>query len=260
MTPDTRRPLLIYGSCVSRDTYEHALQAEFRLERYVARQSLISAYGRALSPPECLATAELHDFQRRMLEDDYASRFPQNLRRFLTSPGHVLMDLVDERLGVYLVEQDGYVTRSVDLITSGLDARLHESARLVRFGSDEHFVLWRSALTQLVDDLSRGRAEISVLALPWAEHDETGTPSALSFGMRASQANELFEPYVRALRDAPGVRVIQLSDADSTASSRHRWGPAPFHYADATYQAAATALRAGLSDASQDSSKEIPTR
>ncbi|WP_309133843.1 DUF6270 domain-containing protein [Cellulomonas sp.] len=235
---DPRAALVVFGSCVSRDTYEESLGAELRLERYVARQSLISAFSPPSTGVDTAAGHFEHAFQRRMVMDDVHSRGRQHLTSALRADPHlvVLLDLVDERLGVYAMPDGTWITRSVDLITSGLDERVRRVARHVEFGSDEHLALWRAAFHQL-EDLVRahgapGRA-VAVLA-PWATRDDAGEPTPSSFGLAPATANRLLEPYVDVVATS-SFSTVSLDPDEVVADSAHRWGAAPFHYTTQTY-------------------------
>ncbi|WP_418606330.1 DUF6270 domain-containing protein [Georgenia sp. SUBG003] len=67
---------LLYGSCVSRDAFQH-LGGGYELLQYVARQSLISA----MSPAAVLPAQPslVSPFQERMVRDDVASTAPSVL-------------------------------------------------------------------------------------------------------------------------------------------------------------------------------------
>ncbi|MBI9114613.1 DUF6270 domain-containing protein [Sanguibacter suaedae] len=225
----------IYGSCVSRDTFEYLDQDRFTLVRYIARQSLISAF----SPPSPVPAEWLErldsPFQRRMLADDFASSLPTFLQEHGNDIDLLLWDLTDERLGVYELPDGRYVTRSVEGIQCGVDERLGEEARSVPLGSPEHLRLWGAALnalTVLVADLPR-RPQVLVVAPPWAEHDSEGNPAPSSFGLHAEQANVAYEPYVDAARRLG--TVLTMDDHLTETSADHPWGIAPFHYAKAVY-------------------------
>src|SRR5690625_4032012 len=113
----------IFGSCVSRDTLEFADPADFTLKRYIARQSLVSAFdthGAYALNLEAMAS----DFQRRMATWDLHSEFARILPAVAKDSDLLILDLTDERLGFYEMPGGAVVTRSVDLIGAGLDEAL----------------------------------------------------------------------------------------------------------------------------------------
>ncbi|WP_136518566.1 DUF6270 domain-containing protein [Cellulomonas telluris] len=235
------RRVFVYGSCVSRDTFEHASPSgRYVLSRYVARQSLISAYAGAAVVP--CTDALSSPFQRRMVEGDAEGDLPSLLEAHAAEIDLLVWDLTDERLGV-LIWPDGRVaTRSVELVASGIE-KLLEGQRHVPFGTDEHFALWCRALGRFRDTLRDldllGRTVL--LAVPWAEVSDDGTAVARSFGVGPAEGNAAFQRYHAAARDA-GIRVAAPAHEDVLAAAGHRWGPAPFHYTGRTYDAIATLL------------------
>lgn len=232
-TPDGRIRTLIYGSCVSRDTFEYLPKDEYLLVDYVARQSLASAF----SPPVTLLKPPVLEskFQQRMVNGDYSSSLSGVLQEQGGRIGLILWDLTDERLGFYLLPDDTVVTRSVELIASGTDAEVAASGTLIEFGSDIHLAMWKELLTSFISVLARHNPEarVMVLAPPWAESSESGQPTANSFGLGARVANLLYERYYEVLLSR-GLDVVGR-DIQVIASDNHVWGEAPFHYVAATY-------------------------
>jgi hypothetical protein len=231
----------IWGSCVARDTFEYLPSQEFTLLRYVARQSAVSAASRPVSlvePPK-LPSA----FQHRMLVGDFAS----NLRAELavhTSTDLVLLDLVDERLGVYVLPDDTVLTRSLELIQSNIEARLPEGTRYLKFGTPEHYERWSASVEELGGALCNlvPDAKVVLLDVPWAQRSASGAETPRSFGVSAADANPRFRPYVVRAVEALGAHLVSLQDRDVTADDNHVWGLAPFHYTAQVYEAAVERL------------------
>lgn len=220
---------LVLGSCVSRDLFEELPKGEYTLVGYVARQSLISSFSPPVTRlrPPAMASA----FQQRMAKGDYESSLPTVLKRTAGQVDLILWDLTDERLGVYLLPDDTVVTRSVDLIAAGAEPELDSEGMLIPFGNDAHFEMWRRALPQLRNVVSKHHPDsrLSLVALPWAERTESGEPTPTSFGLSAREANTLYERYYDTA-NAAGTEVL-WRDRDVRAADDHRWGVAPFHYA-----------------------------
>lgn len=242
--PDPVR-FLVYGSCVSRDLVEYGLGGRRSVAYYSARQSVISAFSRP-APSEVVPPhdAPLSPFQRRMVEDDLRSALPDRMRTAAESGvQHLLWDLVDERLGVYILADGSVVTRSIDLIACGLDDALRAEARQVEFGSTEHLRIWRDAVVGMRDLTTELGITVVALDIPWAERDSRGALTPTSFGRRASEANHLLRPYHDHLRDTGWCLTAHVREDESVAAADHRWGAAPFHYADTTYAVAARRVR-----------------
>jgi len=224
--------VFIYGSCVSRDTFEY-LPDSFELSYYVARQSLISVG--APADPMLLDGARLESpFQQRMLEEDVrGSVFEWLEHPRKPEPDVLLWDLTDERRGVYLVG-DGAVTVSDEAQAAGVLSRLRERGRHVPFGSGEHLALWTAALHGFLDRLADTPVRHLILLAPaWAERTVAGDPTPPSAGMSAVDALAALAPYYAAVERTGRVEVVTVDDV--LADDSHRWGAAPFHYAPDVY-------------------------
>jgi len=233
---------LIYGSCVSRDSFEY-LGEPFCLTTYVARQSLISAMAPAFPLPEGVGEYT-SPFQRRVAHGDAASDLITHLERQHRDTDLVLWDLTDERLGVYLDPDGRALTRTVEMMTAGSEHAIRARARHVPFGSDEHFTLWRAALDEFVERLDglRLRDRIVLLDVAWASRTVRLHRSPSSFGTSAPTANLWYRRYVRSAENA-GIEVASLGRARVRAADSHRWGTAPFHYSAGTSRTIARAIR-----------------
>ena len=235
----------IYGSCVSRDTFEHLPRTRFRLTNYVARQALSSAFSSVVAAP--LRVELSSPFQARMVANDWAGSLPEQLAAASATVDLLLWDLCDERLGLYVMAPDQIITRSVELLSAGYADKLPAGVRHAEFGSDEHLKRFKDSLSQfaaLLDRLNL-RDRLMLLAPPWASSDESGTGGLNSFGRTAEEANTLFPAYEQLAADALHCPVIGR-ERRTTASSVHQWGRAPFHYTDDVYDSLAEDILDGL--------------
>ncbi|WP_275002740.1 DUF6270 domain-containing protein [Promicromonospora iranensis] len=227
--------VFIYGSCVSRDTFEHLDPEHFELVEYVARQSVLSAYTK---PVELMAPPTLKSrFQQRMITGDFSSSLRSLLATHSSATDFVLVDLTDERLGAYMLPDGSFVTRSVELIESGGEQYLPQGTKHIAFGTQQHFDYWTTAM-EYVGEQMRTRmpqATIVLLDIPWAEWSETGSQTPGSFGMQAPDANPVFRSYARMAAQALGAHVISMEPSEVVSSPHHPWGDAPFHYAEKVY-------------------------
>lgn len=232
--------LFIHGSCVSRDTVPF-LGSDVELVWYSARQSMISA----MSPPVALPVEPPpgSPFRSRLVRDDFASSVPGLLRTKTAQGDLLLVDLVDERLGVIAVPGGGYVTRSQELLDSGL-CDLLPGGTVVPFASEEHFSLWQPAAEQYVELLREvGLFEHTLLVVAtFAETTDTGSMATRWRGEPAAIWNERYDRYHEVLA-AAGLRTHRIGER-AIASSTHRWGSSAYHYVDDAYLAIATAVRA----------------
>lgn len=229
------RGVSIFGSCVGRDTAEKLRERGWRMGAYVARQSLIS-HGLPAPDGALDLSAIRSAFVRRVLTEDLAGTRRQRLGAAADITDVLLWDIIDERLGVLDLGDGAVITRS----TEGLTAHLYDSlegARLVEFGSDEHFERWRAALPAWRAELDElgllGRTVL--LEVPWAMVDESGLASPSSWGMHALEANWFSVRYYEAVREVVEPRVLTLPEELAVASAGNRWGLAPFHYAESAY-------------------------
>ncbi|RAG62714.1 hypothetical protein DN550_33470, partial [Burkholderia multivorans] len=143
--------IAIFGSCVSRDTCEFMTDGVVRA--YVARQSV-----RSLQNPHGTDGVDLSDltspFQERMVVGDLEGNGARRIAEIADDLDVVLVDLVDERRGYWLYEDGSSMTNSIEVELSGAGrAARREGARLVEFGTDEHFSAWRDGFEFLVAEL-----------------------------------------------------------------------------------------------------------
>lgn len=108
--------VMIYGSCVARDTVE-AAAGSVELVRYVARQSLISVGSDASAhlPTELGLDSP---FQARMVTADFLGSLGADLTEVGKDVDRLLWDLADERHGVYRFRDGTIATRSVETMRS----------------------------------------------------------------------------------------------------------------------------------------------
>lgn len=167
--------IAIFGSCVSRDTCEFMTDGAVRA--YVARQSV-----RSLQNPHGTDGVDLSaltsPFQERMVVGDLEGNGARRITEIADDLDVVLVDLVDERRGYWLYEDGSSMTNSIEVELSGAArAARREGARLVEFGTDEHFSAWREGFEYLVAELRRaGLLEKTVFVdVEWAAAIE-GSP------------------------------------------------------------------------------------
>lgn len=132
------KKVAVLGSCVSRDTCEFLTNST--VSAYVARQSAIVA----LCPVGDRRFSALDlksSFQVKMFEGDQQADGP--MRIVDSEPDLILTDLADERRGVWRFPDDSYLTNSIEAYRTGVEQWAPElGARLIPFGSNEHFSLW----------------------------------------------------------------------------------------------------------------------
>ena len=225
----------IWGGCIARDTFE-LLPDEYDLAAYIARQSWLSV-GRPSSRKEVGHLTSR--FQRRMALGDVAGNALDRLDESLPVD-LVLLDLCVERLGVVDIGS-GVLTRSVEKMRTGVQEILDAEGVVTPFGEERHLQRWTAAAESVRDHLERcGLMDKTlVLAPAWAFFDDNAQPMPTSFGLTSLEMNEKYERYYAVLEDL-GFSVLRVDP--TLGASKHKWGRAPFHYHETTYQHMAEAI------------------
>lgn len=160
--------IAIFGSCVSRDTAEFIPEAE--VVAYVARHSVVS-----LQSPHGIKGTDLGElpsaFQKRMVTSDLKGTGMARIGKNAEDLDVVLIDLVDERRGFWLFPEGTTMTNSLEVESCGAARNARRcGARLVEFGTDEHFRMWKSGFDTLITGLKdAGLWERAILLdIEWA--------------------------------------------------------------------------------------------
>lgn len=161
--------IAIFGSCVSRDTCEYIPEAT--VKAYVARHSMAS-----LGSPHGTDDVDLDDlsssFQVRMVTGDLEGNGVDRLVGVAKKLDLVLLDLVDERRGYWLFPDNTVMTNSieVELCGAGAMAKRKDGARLVEFGTDEHFAAWKEGFSTLAKEFEDAEiwGRVVLLDVEWA--------------------------------------------------------------------------------------------
>lgn len=160
--------IAIFGSCVSRDTCEYMSEAS--VVTYVARHSVTS-----LETPHGIAGIDLSDlsseFQKRMVTSDLEGNGIARIVKDADELDLVLIDLVDERRGYWLFPDGTTMTNSLEIESCGVARHARRSgARLVEFGTDEHFQTWKAGFEKLITELKDTSLSerIVLLDIEWA--------------------------------------------------------------------------------------------
>lgn len=236
--------VLIYGSCVSRDTFQF-LPDGHRLLAYVARQSAISVG----APAQGLQGALIDlpsAFQNRMVAGDVRGDLMEVVERLAPQVDLLLLDLIDERGGVIAIG-GGYVTKLAEMWAAG-GRTATRGGRHIPFGSDEHFTLWTPAVESLVKHLRDLDllARTVVLRTPWADLLADGGPVLIPDWMTLpAVANAQYARYFEHLEQL-GLTILELPKDLARSTADHQWGPSPFHYTADAYQFLAAGITAAL--------------
>lgn len=240
--------VFIIGSCVSRDIFDAAALQHFELIGYVARSSLASAMEIGAPPiPDVEVEKIGSPFQRRMVVTDLDHALPNILRT--TDFDLLLFDAIDERFDVYIDPNGGRCTVSNELLSSNFDPK-RRPGRLIRFGSDEHFALWKRGWDALIELLAhRGQLhQLIVNKVYWAQACEDGSDFLPTYSQqRIAEVNAALDRlYGYMTQTLPRQQFLQYDPDAFVGSADHRWGKSPFHFVARTYENALGQLRSRI--------------
>lgn len=153
------------------------------------------------------------------------------------APNQIIWDLCDERHGVKAAPNGGVVTHMRDHVREGIHPG--PFGPVIRFGSEEHFSHWKDCLFELLGFLEHVGlgGKIVLNATPWATVDDLG----VDLGAVPKEFNGSASRYIEAADDA-GIHIARVPADSVVASTNHKWGRAPFHYVDGTYEAQVEAI------------------
>ncbi|MCC9193846.1 DUF6270 domain-containing protein [Arthrobacter sp. zg-Y916] len=235
--------IFIHGSCVSRDTTPY-LGEGWEIVAYVARQGMISA---ANAPAHLSHESHLTSpFQQTCLMNDLQSSLFGAIAEHADETGIVVVDLVDERLGVFGLGEGAFATHTWELDESRLLHYLPEMPPHFAFGTDEHFELWKPAALKVMQRFSNAGLPVIVLAPEWAEESDGGKTDLIYRQLPVSEYNTQYSRYYDYL-EVSGVEVFRLGQETVKAAEGHRWGLAPFHYVDEVYEIMQNAIKEAFS-------------
>ena len=231
--------LLIFGSCVSRDilTYPHD-NTQLALVDYYARCSIASLGAHPIEMPSSVQNIG-SKFQRRMVERDIRKDFLNDLTGLQFDI--LLIDLIDERLNLYVEPEGKACTLSSELFSSGFPKDSDRGSR-ISSGSEEFWRLWEVGWLILLNKL-RGLGVLDRLRVNqvfWGSRTENGGNFEPHYsGRQIDSANQFLDRmYQRISADIPSEQFLRFDHGLMTGSIAHTWGISPFHYIDAYYHAA----------------------
>lgn len=228
--------LAIFGSCVSRDALDFVVEEDgIALVDYYARSSLASAF--CSNPVEDRYSRHLTStFQKRQVKRDFDKAFRKAL------PGMefdiLLMDFTDERFSLFRLEDGRLVTQSAELRQSKFPAPM--AGRSIRAFTEEHYRLWEHGWRAFTAALAAdGRLDrLRVNGALWADRTETGEGfGELHPASYIEGANRHFTRMLGRIRaDLPEEQIHTYAPELLRGNASHKWGPAPFHYAEPYYR------------------------
>jgi hypothetical protein len=175
----------------------------------------------------------------------------------------LLLDLIDERLNLYVEPEGRACTLSSELISSGFRANSNGGSKYLS-GSEEFWRLWEAGWVIFVNKL-RGLRVLDRLLINqvfWGARTESGGNFEPHYSSKhIDSANRFLDRmYQRISVDIPSDQFLRFDHGLMTGSIAHTWGISPFHYVDAYYHSAIQQLVAwrSLKKEISTSSEAVP--
>lgn len=251
MTANEPAEVAILGSCVSRDLLRISMKGEAQCPLYVARQSFLS-FGKPVTDNKPTEPEFPAQFQLASYRSDINGSGLKRVLKVSKDIDLLLIDIVDERHGVYISPLGEVLTRSIDSMATGIYDTLSDWKQL-SFGTPEHLQAFknRAALVkQTLVEANLFDRTVAILA-PWATHMTTGEKTPLSMGKSAEWANSVLTDYEQVFKDLE-FTVVNPDPDTIIGDPEHQWGPAPFHYVQAFYDSLAEQIRPYLKGANKN--------
>lgn len=244
------KSVFLFGSALLTDSVSNIRLNDVSVLRSVSRQSLISSMSIPWPfDPKYLSDESIKPWQRRMLHDDFQSSLPTQVHELSLETDLILMDLVDERFGVYRDPSGKTMTDSVILRSLDCFPSLIDGFSKIQFGSDLHFELW----TKSVDDFSKFLSSLGlkgktlVLKNHWATSTIEGKliDSGVIKG-DPKRMNSLYERYFGYLKNEAKFNLIEIPRELCRADLNHKWGKSFVNYDNQVYDFVASRIKSTL--------------
>jgi hypothetical protein len=197
-----------------------------------------------------------------MVELDMRKDFLKNLAGLQFD--FLLLDLIDERLSLYVEPEGRVCTISPALISTGFPGD-SDGGSTIYSGSEEFWRLWEAGWLTFIDKLRcLGVLDrLLVNQVFWGSRTDNGGSFDQHYPRRyIDSANQFLDRmYQRISADIPSKQFLRFDHELMTGSMAHRWGISPFHYVDAYYLAALqklTLLSTSSLYASKSSNNDSP--
>jgi hypothetical protein len=242
--PTKRIPVLILGSCVSRDTLELASET-FEVENYLARSSFASAW-HPLRVVDNFSRNLQSKFQSRMVAADLNKSVAHDLSE--SKAELVLLDFIDERFDLFLFNDGSVCTISNELLATGFkpDPSL---GSIIESGTPEFLRRWKLGWGKFLEHAANIgiKDKIRLNCVYWSLLTEAGNDFRPSYSNdRISRANNTLKNlYAFAARTLPADQLITYPENAFLGDDDHKWGKSPFHYRRALYESTLEQLSFG---------------
>jgi Family of unknown function (DUF6270) len=225
----------IFGSCITRDVFR-LFPDDAEVASYHSRSSLISL----MSPPlevDDSGTEWPSSFARKVVLADFRKLFFEDLEA--AAPDVLVVDLMSERFDL-LRAPGTYVTRSWELVSSGLAARCAYRLERVARETETMHQTWLEQSRRFADVLQSRFPELPVILHKayWTSRYREGTRiRRFSHDWQSwiTRRNLMLDACHEHLeRLLPGLTVVEARQA-YVADPGHHWGLGTSHYEAAYY-------------------------
>jgi Family of unknown function (DUF6270) len=221
---------------------------DIQLVAYFARSSFASAFCSG-KVQDIYSHVIQSTFQRRQVRQDFSKTFAESLRG--THFDILLVDFTDERFPLHVLNDGRVITVSAELRRTSFPEGM--PGRLVKPFTQDHFQLWErgwSRFMQLMDDV-KSVSKIRINQALWCETTESGDGFDQEHSSKQIDiANRHFRKlFRRSGKDLMPGSFYEYDAGLFKAKDHHKWGKAPFHYADSYYHATLAHLQDDRRDA-----------
>lgn len=223
--------VFIFGSCVSRDAIELS-RPNFKIVDYYARSSFYSLGAKAATYDYSFIENISSAFQKNMVRRDLSKSF--FLESFPEDVDLVLVDFIDERCGLALIDDNSIATISKEF-SSIIDVNLKYEK--ISNNNDLYYAGFENGFLKFLNHLGEKKKNIRIIRAYWAKIDSQGnTLDRLSPEAIDKQNRKLDKLYGIAEKYLDHSQFINIKPESLVIDSEHRWGPAPFHYVTDFYR------------------------
>ncbi len=224
--------VLIYGSCVSRDPFDHPIlrNSGIKIEAYLSKSGIVSQ----ASPPlkKEITVPSGADFLSRMVKMDALKLAADQMKQHKAD--WLILDFIDDRLPLIRVD-DTYFTASRGFEQSQL-ARDVSGERIDPISPD-FFPKWASSFSKFAEYIKEAgfNGEKIILHRSWwarlfLENNKINLYS--KDVLQNCHRNNVFlkSAYAEVKKHFPKCRDIEIPSNLILSDAKHKWGADPYHY------------------------------
>ncbi len=227
----------IHGSCISRDLFNFSSEYPISIDKYLARQSMISSVSSRID-------INLNDynlnfannFAKKSIESDINKNIFDILKE--NKSDYLIIELLDERFNLVKVK-NSYITNSVELQQSKLLDYINGD---IIHKKDLNSDIWKECIDLYVKNIIKiyNQESIIIHKVYFLNRYLDKNNNKVEFNNETIKKNNIYNSilddyYNYLIEKLPKAKVIDLT-RDFLAYENHRWGLAPYHYEDDYYK------------------------